>query len=74
MRISWSGRAKRLSIWEACWEIGPAWAPPVRFLLAGRLVVRRGSAERGMDSGPGADILPVVVVVGGDDFFCVYRA
>lgn len=55
MRMSWSGRAKRAST-EAAWEERGVRA---RFLVARW---ERGSAEVGMDSGPGADM----VVVGGD--------
>lgn len=57
MRISWSGRAKRVSSWEACAETGVR----ARFLV-GRL--ERGSAETGMDSGPVPDM------VGGGALFC----
>lgn len=56
MRMSWSGRAKRAST-EAAWAERGVRA---RFLVARW---ERGSAEVGMDSGPGADM----VAVGGGD-------
>jgi hypothetical protein len=50
MRISWSGLANRASSCEAVWDLGER----ARFLV-GRL--ERGSAEVGIDSGMGSDIL-----------------
>lgn len=61
MRMSWSGRAKRAST-EAAWEERGVRA---RFLVARW---ERGSAEVGMDSGPGADMV-VVGDGGGDEEF-----
>jgi hypothetical protein len=52
-RISWSGLAKRASSWAAVWERGER----ARFLV-GRL--ERGSAEVGIDSGMGSDIVLMV--------------
>ncbi len=50
MRMSWSGLAKRASTEAACDERGVV----ARFLV-GRW--ERGSAEVGIESGPGADIV-----------------
>jgi hypothetical protein len=50
MRISWSGLANRASSCAAVWDFGER----ARFLV-GRL--ERGSAEVGIDSGMGSDIL-----------------
>jgi len=50
MIISWSGLEKRCEIWDAVWDFGES----ARF-FRGRL--ERGSAEVGMDSGIGSDIL-----------------
>ena len=55
-RISWSGFAKRASMWEAVSERGDR----ARF-LRGRL--ERGSAEVGMLSGMGSDILDAVCFI-----------
>lgn len=52
MTISWSGFAKRAETWEDTWERGER----ARF-LRGRF--ERGSAEVGMLSGMGSDILLV---------------
>jgi len=52
--ISWSGLDMREEIWDAVWERGER----ARF-LRGRL--ERGSAEVGIDSGIGSDIVSVVV-------------
>jgi len=53
MRISWSGLANRASSCAAVWDLGER----ARFLV-GRL--ERGSAEVGIDSGMGSDILTVL--------------
>lgn len=50
MRISWSGRLRRVSSWAFCAEVGER----ARFLVGRR---ERGSAETGIDSGPVPDIL-----------------
>jgi hypothetical protein len=50
----WSGLAKRASTWEAVWERGER----ARF-FRGRL--KRGSAEVGMLSGMGSDIVVVTL-------------
>lgn len=56
MRISWSGRLRRVSSWAFCAEVGER----ARFLVGRR---ERGSAETGIDSGPVPDILEIGDVV-----------
>lgn len=53
IRISWSGFANSASSWAAVWDFGDS----ARFLV-GRL--ERGSAEVGMLSGIGSDIVMVL--------------
>jgi hypothetical protein len=60
-RISWSGFAKRASSCAAVWDLGER----ARFFV-GRL--ERGSAEVGMLSGMGSDI---VMVLCGQYGFCL---
>jgi len=58
MLMAWSGLAKRWEICEAVWLVGLR----ARF-LRGRL--ERGSAEVGIDSGMGSDIVRVRGLVNG---------